>query len=281
MGYIYDDLIHNGGMPYKFPDVPSGRTPDKVLSEAAVVHVDQAFDYYEMGTPDEKYIDVGDFPNLAPRFRALFIERRLPKYLVFDGEPLSSYQDPRWWQGGWYSGLLFDCVSLNKDPVVTRAGRKNLRHTLAQQCGENAYSKDVRWCLSVYLVCASPYGGPTEGPLVNWLLPIKKDGSIQPNITGERPTLISMAMAPEAKELAMQRSYVTSALVYLLPTLFAFSAINSPESRLAPADGSRNKIFDLDISQLKDDLDTAGKANQPGFGLRRALTTCRSSFFSE
>lgn len=278
MGYIYDDLITHG-MPYKVTGVPSGREPDKVLSEATVVHVDQVFDYYNRETPDEEYIDIGDFPNLVPRFRALFIERRLPNCLVFGGEPLPSSQDQRWRQGRWYAGMLFEGVNLRKDPVVSRSGRRNLREVLSEQCGEAAHSEDVRWCLNVYLVCASPYGGPIEGPLVNWLLPIKQDGSIQANITGEGPTLISIPLVPEVEELAMQRAYVNSALAYLLPALFAFSTINSPVSRLISAEESRNNIFDLELGQLKDDLDTKGNAGQ--FGLRRALTACRSSFFSE
>jgi hypothetical protein len=260
---------------------PYGRPFDELLSKATVVHVDSALDYWFFGTPPEEYFDIADFPNLAPRFGTLFIERR-EKWWAFNEtveRPVRS-EDRLWRHGLWHTGLLFEALDLGEDLRSGGSAYEELREALAVHIADRAYDEEVRWCLNIYLAGANPINPVAEGPLINWLSPVTADGSAEPHMTGRPSTLISYPLVGDVGASAAQRAWVDAALSYLLPALFGVTALNSPEARLIPAGrgcgGPRGRTYDLDIDGLKTTLNDVGKAEL--FGLQRALHVCRDLF---
>lgn len=280
MVWLYETLVHSG-TSIQAPDLPCGRTVDEILTKAKLVHADLPLIYYHEETPDED-VKIEPFPNLAPRFRTFFIERRLTWRTVGSQKaPLPSWKDPAWRKGEWVSGMLFDAIDLRDDPLVGPAGRETLREFLSGVAGEGAYDEDVRWCLTAYLFCVNPGYPMPEGPVVYWLLPVREDGSVKPNLTGEAPTLVGIPLAPGLETLSAQSEYADAALAYLLPGLFVATVMNSPLTRLVPVGkgeaGPRGRTYDLDTDRLKQVLNEKGNAQQ--FGLCHALLKCRDHFF--
>src|SRR5215203_4244814 len=77
----------------------TGLSPHKVMPRSVLVHADQPLLYYSEKTPYE-VVDLDDFPTLAPRFPAVFLERRLTwRTIGTPGEPLPSWRDETWRQG--------------------------------------------------------------------------------------------------------------------------------------------------------------------------------------
>jgi hypothetical protein len=46
----------------------------RLVFDAKVVHAGEALRYYREETPDEKRVDIADFPNLRPPFEKFFVE---------------------------------------------------------------------------------------------------------------------------------------------------------------------------------------------------------------
>lgn len=276
---MWETLLRRG-MTVEVLDPPSGVPPYEVLRTARLVHADLPRLYYATGTPDEE-VDLGDFPNLSPRFGRFFVEYRMMAQRLGGTEPpRPSWEDPMWRKGQWNSGLLFESVDLRGDRYVTPAGQERLRKLLSGVAGDGAYAEDVRWCLTAYLFCAHSRGFFPEGPLVAWLLPICEDGSVKINKLGEGPSLTAMPLADPHKTTPAQKAYAWDAQIYLFPALFAVAVMNSPLTRLVPANkgepGPQGKTYDIDTDRLVEVLNTRGQAEE--HGLPHAMLACRKHF---
>ncbi len=262
----------------------TGRSPHKVMPKSALVHADEPLLFYTEETPDE-VVDLSDFPNLAPQFSATFIERTLTwRVLGAQGDPMPSWKDETWRQGRWVPGLLIEAVDLGRGGFVARARARRLREAMSGVAGDGAFAKDVKWSLVIYLYGANPQDARVEGPQVVWLIPVKKDGTVQPNRTGEGPSLTRVPLGGamrELKTLPAQSAYADAARVYLYPALFAYAALNSPLTRPTKVEtnglGPRGNTYRTDTKELEEVLINVGGAKE--HGLVRAMLTCRGHFF--
>lgn len=264
----------------------TGLSPHKVIPRSTLVHADQPLFFYTEKTPDE-YVDLSDIPNLTPRFPAVFLERRLT-WRVIDApeEPLPSWRDEAWRRGGWLPGVLIEAVDLKRGGYVGRARARRLRQHLSGVVGKEAFGDSIKWCLVVYLYSANPKSSVIERPQVVWLIPIRKDGTVQPNKLGEGPSLTRIPVGGAMDELrtfAAQSAYADAARVYLFPALFAYAALNSPLTRLVKVEGEgpgpKGKTYDVDTEQLEEVLTTVGRAKE--HGIVRAMLICRDHFFQD
>lgn len=279
MGSFYD-CFSRYGLPFGV-EAPYGRAVDEALVGATVVHVDSALDYWYLETPEEERIEVADYPNLTPRFAVSLLER-MCKDRYFDGQAPSHlpWEDPLWARGMWHTGLLFEAIDLAQDLRSGAEGYEDLREDLAEHIGDRAYEEGVRWCLNIYLMGENRMNGVPLGPLVNWLLPVRSDGSPEPHISGRPATLMTCPITPDTTEYWGKRAFGDAALTYLLPALFAFTALNSPDVRLVATGKGykpRGRSYNLDLVRLKERLNAEGKAKE--FALGRAMHVCRNRFF--
>lgn len=288
MASFYDTL--SGSMPLSLPD-PYGRDGTALMADAVVVHIDSVIDYWwEQNLYDEP-LDVANFPNLTPRFEVLFFEKLLKKwaYKEHAGSPVP-WEDTYWGRNArvegldlWYTGLIVEAIDLAEDLSSGASRYDNLREDLFIHIGDRAYEEDVRWCLDVHLVgrrsfSSSPYFWPFA-PLVQWLLPVRADGTPEPHMSGRPATLMSYPYVPDTLDLTLQRRFADAAITYLLPGLFAMAAMNSQETRLVSTGkhyNPRGRSYNLDFSELERSLDGVGKT--PEFGLARAMNVCRDRF---
>lgn len=261
----------------------TGKSPHKVMPRSTLVHADQPLLFYTEETPDE-YVDLGDFPNLTPRFSAVFLERRLTWQIVGSSEEsVPSWRDKDWRRGRWVSGMLIEAVDLERSGYVAKARAKILRKTISGVVGKEAYGNAIKWCLVIYLYSTSPKSSIIEGPQVVWLIPIKKNGKVQPNKLGEGPSLTRIPLGgamDELRTMPAQLAYADAARAYLLPALFAYTTLNSPLTRLVKAEwngvGPKGNMYDADTEKLEELLTTIGGAKE--HGLVHAMLTCRDRF---
>lgn len=288
MASFYDTL--SGSMPLTLPD-PYGRDGAALMADAVVIHVDSVIDnWWESNLYDEP-LDIANYPNLTPRFEVVFFEQLVKKwaYKPHGTSPLP-WEDPYWGRnariGGadlWYTGLVVEAIDLAADTRSGASRYEALREDLFVHLGDRAYEGDVRWCLDVHLVgrrsfTSSPYFWPFA-PLVEWLLPVRADGTPAPHMSGRPATLVSYPYVPASLDEPLQRRFADAAITYLLPGLFSMAAMNSQETRLRSTGkgyNPRGRAYDLDISELKRSLNRIGKADE--FGLARAMNVCRNRF---
>lgn len=276
------EVLRQNGSTIESVEILTGMDPDQVLPKSYLVHADLPLFYYSEQTPPEDYVDISDFPNLTPRFRNLFIERRMTwRTFGAPDEPLPSWQDSAWRHGFWVSGLLFEAVDLKSKRIDELPRIALLRERMRGVAGDGVYDEGLRWCLVAYLYSANPKHYVYEGPLVVWFIPIREDGSVQTNKFGSGASLTRQPVGDGFKTGSAQSAYADAAIVYLLPALFVLTTLNSPLTSLV-ADrecriGPRGKTFDADTERLQDLLSSAGKAMEEG--LVRAMLTCRQHFF--
>ncbi len=63
------------------------------LRNAFIVNADNVAEYYFVANEKDTWDICDDFPNIAPPFKNLFIEYRVPKYMVADGN-IMSFSEP-------------------------------------------------------------------------------------------------------------------------------------------------------------------------------------------
>jgi hypothetical protein len=255
------------------------------IRRAKVVHAGEALDYYSFGTPtresvEDESIFVTDFPTLKPPFDTFFVEhgRRGGELALYLGDR-SSVDEFHWETGLWQYGCLVDCVDLwyvGTSPVLG----SGIREMVSWHCGDEAYSPRLRWLVCVYLFAASPLDKRVRGFLKSWGLPIRQDGSILPEMSGSKGAVLTKLHHPDADAARATRIEYDSTTVrcYLLPTLFAVTAMNSPHTRLITTVSPEGTIHDLRAVRLIKILDFAGNAQE--FGLKRAMSTCSRYFES-
>ena len=284
MGWIYDRVR---AWEYECSDTAAGSLvvsvrPEGILN-AKVVHAGEALDYYSFGTPtqdlikDER-IEVTDFPTLKPPFATFFVEHgRTGGELVFFKGDRASVDKYHWENGLWHYGCLVDCVDLWDDATKPILGPR-IREMAYWHCGEEAYSPELRWLVCLYLFAASPLDRRVKGFLKSWGLPIRHDGSILHEMSGSKGAVLTTPHHPDANATRITRKEydVTTVRSYLLPILFAVSAMNSPHTRLITTVSPTGTVHDLRAAHLIEILDSVGKAQE--LGLRRALSTCGGHF---
>ncbi len=288
MGWIYD-RVRAG--EYECPDLTESSLvvdvrPDRIR-KAKVVHAGEALDYYSFGTPtqdligDER-INATDFPTLRPPFATFFVEHgQTGGELVAYSGGRAIADELHWESGLWHYGCLVDCVDLWDGGTNPSLG-SGIREMVSWHCGEEAYSSRLRWLACVYLFAASPLDGPTNkrvrGFLKSWYLPINYDGSILREMSGSKGAVLTTPHHPDpnAARITRKEYDYTTVRGYLLPTLFAVSAMNSPHTKLVTTASPTGTVHDLRAARLIKILDFAGKAQE--FGLRRAMHTCGRHF---
>ena len=263
----------------------TGLSPHKVMPRSTLVHADQPLLYYTDKTPYE-YVDLGDFPTLAPTFPAVFLERRLTwRTIGTTDDLLPSWRDGTWRQGRWVTGLLMEAVDLERRGYAARKRARTLRKTMSGVAGEEIFGDDAaKWSLIIYLYGANPKNPVVEGPQVTWIIPVRKDGTVQPNKLGEAPSLTRIPSGDSLEALRTrpaQSAYADAARAYLFPALFAYSALNSPLTRLTKAGpnepGPRGNTYEADTEEFEEVLTTAGEARE--HGVARAMLKCRDRLF--
>jgi hypothetical protein len=284
VGWVYD-RVRAGD--YETPDLAEDSLivtvqPER-LRQATVVHAGEALDYYSFGTPTQdvigdESISVTDFPTLSPPFATFFVEhgRTGAELVLYEGDRAAIDQF-HWEAGLWHYGCLFDCVDL-WDRSTSRPLGSQIREVVSWYCREEAYSPQLRWLMSVNLFAASPLDKRVRGFLKGWGLPIRHDGSILHEMSGSKGAVLTTLYHSDPKATRITRKEYDSTTLrsYLLPTLFAVSAMNSPHTRLIPNFSPTGPVHDLQAAHLVKVLDSVGKAQE--FGLRRALHTCREYF---
>lgn len=262
----------------------TGLSPHKVMPRSVLVHADQPLLYYTDKTPYE-YVDLGDFPTLAPKFPAVFLERRLTwRTIGASDEPLPPWRDEAWRQGRWVTGLLMEAVDLERGGYAARKRARTLRKTMSDVAGEKVFGEDVKWSLVIYLYGENPKNPVVEGPQVTWLIPVRRDGTVQPNRVGEAPSLTRIPSGDSLEALRTrpaQSAYADAARAYLFPALFAYSALNSPLTRLKKLDpsapGPRGNTYEAETEKFEEVLTTVGEAEE--HGVARAMLKCRDRLF--
>jgi hypothetical protein len=288
MGWIYD-RVRAGEYECSHPTESSlvvDVRPESIR-KAKVVHAGEALDYYSFGTPtqdlitDER-IHVTDFPTLRPPFATFFVEHgRTGEELIAYGGDRATVDEFHWEAGLWHYGCLFDCVDLWDGGTDLSVG-SGIREMISWHCGEEAYSSWLRWLACIHLFAASPLDYPpnkkVRGFLKSWYLPINHDGSILREMSGSKGAVLTTLHHPDPKASRITRIEYDSTTVrgYLLPTLFAVSAMNSPHTRLITTVSPAGTVHDLRAARLIKILDFAGKAQE--FGLRRAMYACSRHF---
>lgn len=262
----------------------TGLSPHRVMPRSVLVHADRPLLFYTDETPDE-HVDLSDFPNLTPRFPAVFLERRLTWLTIGASKgPVPSWKDEAWRGGRWVSGLLVEAVDLERGGYVGRPRARTLRQSMSDVVGKEAFGDAIKWCLVIYLYSANPKNSVIEGPQVVWLIPVREDGTVQPNKLGEGPSLLRFPLGgamDELKTRPARLAYADAARVYLFPALFAYTTFNSPFTRLVKVEehrpGPRGNTYNADTEELQELLTTVGGAKE--HGIVRAMLTCRDRFF--
>ena len=284
MGWIYDRVrAGNYGCSDSAENSMVVTVQPGSILRAKVVHAGEALDYYSFGTPTQDEIGdericVTDFPTLSPPFATFFVEhgRTADELVLHDGDraPVDEFH---WEAGLWHYGCLFDCVDL-WDVGTNRSLGSGIREMISWYCGEEAYSPRLRWLACVYLFVASPLDRRVKGFLKSWGLPIRHDGSILHEMSGSKGAVLTTPHHPDANAARITRKEydVTTVRSYLLPTLFAVSAMNSPHTRMITTVSPTGTVHDLRTARLIEILDSVGKAQE--LGLQRALSTCGGHF---
>lgn len=284
VGWIYDRVLRG---EYECSDTAEDSLVVTVKPErirrAKVIHAGEALGYYTFGTPTQEVIEdesmyVTDFPTLKPPFETFFVEhgRRDRELAGYKGNR-ASIDRSQWEAGFWHYGCLVDCVDL-WDGGTNPALRSGVREMVSWHCGEEAYSPELRWLVCLYLFAASPLDKKVKGFLKGWGLPIRQDGSILREMSESKGAVLTKLHHPDADATRITRIEYDSTTVrgYLLPTLFAVSATNSPHTKLITTVSPTGTVHDLRAARLIKILDFAGKAQE--FGLQHALHTCSGYF---
>lgn len=288
MGWIYD-RVRAG--EYECSELTMSSlvvtVPPERIRRATVVHVGEALDYYSFGTPTDadikgERIEVTDFPTLRPPFKTFFIEHgEAGDELIFHDGDRAPVDEFHWEAGLWPYGCLFDCVDLWDGGTNPSLG-SGVREMVSWHCGEEAYSSQLRWLMCINLFAASPLDSPrdrrVQGFLKSWYLPVSHYGSIMYEASGWDAAVLTTLHHPDENAARITRAEYDTTTVrgYLLPVLFAVSAMNSPHTKLASTISSTGMVHDLRTDRLVKILDVAGKAQE--FGLQRALHRCRRHF---
>lgn len=260
-------------------------SPESVR-RATVIHAGEALDYYSFDTPTQDTIKdecmyVADLPTLRPPFATFFVEHgRLPLEVFAYSGGREFWDKLHWETGMWHYGCLVQCVDLqaaNNLPL-----HSGIREMVSRYCGPEAYSSRMRWLVCIYLFAASPLDGPSskrlQGYLKQWYLPVRHDGSVLREMSGSKAAVLTTAYHPDrhATRIARIEYDATAVRCYLLPTLFAIAAMNSPHTKLDTTVSPAGVIHHLRAARLIKILENVGKAQE--FGLRRAIQICKRYF---
>jgi len=147
------------------PDMFGGPLFIAALSEPHVtmIRLQNVVEYYWAGT-DAEFGNPGDFPNVAPPWRAMWAEWTQPRWVVT--AKLGRVEHPMF---GWRFGLLVSAVDRQTD-----AADEQLRVSLE----ELVQPPDaVRW---LYLARAVAVGNTDRlGLYVTWVVSVRHDGSVE------------------------------------------------------------------------------------------------------
>ena len=279
MGYVYDQLAEGRFEFHGLVGDPTvTRVVGRLLSGAKVLHVEEALGYYREETPEEQRVYIEDFPNLSPPFEKFFVEAGGAVPVAFSGLSFRPDLDQFLWESGfWECGCLFWAVDPG-DPDVSPVVREQASVVLERACGEEALEEGAWLALHAYLFGASPTDGVIRGPLDQWVLGVREDGSVLREPTGSHAGIAAIPVrGPEespAEKLLYERTTVGG---YLLPFLFSVCVANSPHTELSAAGRSGTEQYELRMEELKRILEEKGKAKD--LGLVRALRACRHHFF--
>lgn len=279
MGYVHERLAEGRFEFHGFVGDPTVTGLVRgLLSGAQVLHAKEALDYYRQETPDERRAYIEDFPNLSPPFEKFFVEAGGTPPVVFARSGFRADLDQIYWESGfWECGCLFWAVDPD-DPNVSPVVREQARFLVERACGEEALEGDRWLALHAYLFGASPTDGVVRGPLDQWVLGVREDGSVLREPTGSHAGIAAIPVRGPEESPAERRLYErTTVGGYLLPFLFSVCAANSPHAELSSEGRPGTESYELRMGGLKRILEDDGKAGD--FGLVRALQACRRHFF--
>ena len=275
MGIVYDKIMSAGALAAP-PPASSEEVAGHLfglLRRSVVIDADYTMRYFRTETSDDPDFLPSDVPNLRPPFAVSFIdEDTVPSEGAEATEAGRLVADT----GVIVHGFLLNAVDL-RDPRLSPTADEQARYWLNIACGPKAYGGDIRWALFVYLFEANPEEELVNGPLINWLLPLKDDGSIELDSGGYDPALISVPQVGTLEEAVLREEFAAAVHGALLSALFVVGAINSPLTDLRPITRHPGQQYVLTADRLTSKLDSVGQARTAG--LAHALLACREHFF--
>lgn len=246
------------------------------LRNALIVNADNVAEYYFVANEKDAWDICDDFPNIAPPFQKLFIEYRVPKYMVADGN-IKSFSEA-WDRVGIYF-FSQDTWDIN----YTGVGK--------------GLENGPRWLVESILFCENNghlqffFGEPW---MMAWNFCVRENGEIWVQGSGPDRMFLTLRMPPQLYQILlkvakweMNRDGGNLNRSYLDVALLTFSFMHCKNVQFVPKGagvnkGKRNRhgphvrYHILEIEPMKKILRTEGKSEETG--LKKALHICRGHF---